>query len=64
MLIGAGLSVKVVSTRLGHKNAAETLNTYAHLFPDDEDNTRRTMEDAFLRRTDDGQAEQGEARRP
>lgn len=32
--IGAGADVKLVQTMLGHKDATETLNTYAHLWPD------------------------------
>jgi len=43
-LIRGGLSVKVVSDRLGHSNAAMTLNTYAHLWPDDEDRTRQAVD--------------------
>ncbi|MEV4215170.1 site-specific integrase [Micromonospora sp. NPDC049662] len=46
-LIRAGLSVKVVSSRLGHGNAAETLNTYSHLWPDDEDRTRQAIDDVL-----------------
>lgn len=44
-LISAGLSVKVVSARLGHANASETLNTYTHLFPDDADRTREAPQE-------------------
>ena len=40
-------SVKVVSDRLGHTNAAMTLNVYSHLFPADEDRTRQAIDDAF-----------------
>lgn len=47
MLIHAGESVKVVSERLGHTNAAMTLGVYAHLFPQTEDRTRRAVDDAF-----------------
>jgi len=47
VLIGAGLSVKVVSELLGHTNAAQTLNTYAHLWPSDDDRARRAL-DAVL----------------
>jgi integrase len=47
LLIEAGESVKVVSERLGHTNAAQTLNTYSHLFPDSEDKTRRAIDGAF-----------------
>ena len=32
--IAAGADVKVVQEMLGHKNASETLDTYAHLWPD------------------------------
>ncbi len=46
-LIGAGQSVKVVSERLGHSNAAMTLNVYAHLWPADDDRSRKAVDDAF-----------------
>jgi integrase len=36
MLIASGSSVKAVQSFLGHQNAAETLDTYSHLWPDDE----------------------------
>lgn len=42
-LIRQGLSVRAVQARLGHKSATETLNTYAHLWPDDEDLTRAAV---------------------
>jgi integrase len=46
-LIAAGESVKVVQARLGHANAAETLDTYAHLWPDDDERTRSAIDDVF-----------------
>jgi Phage integrase family len=46
-LIRAGLNVRVVSERLGHANAAMTLNVYAHLWPDDEGCTRQAIDDVF-----------------
>ena len=46
-LIRAGLSVKVVSDRLGHSNAAMTLNVYSHLWGDDEDRTRSAIDTLF-----------------
>ena len=46
-LIRAGLSVKVVAERLGHANAAMTLNVYAHLWEDDEDRSRQAIDDAL-----------------
>ncbi|WP_241990068.1 MULTISPECIES: tyrosine-type recombinase/integrase [unclassified Streptomyces] len=48
LLIKHGESVKTVSERLGHTNAAMTLNIYTHLGPDSEESgpgplwTRRT----------------------
>ncbi|WP_319463463.1 tyrosine-type recombinase/integrase [Micromonospora sp. RTP1Z1] len=48
-LIRAGLSVKVVSDRLGHANAAQTLGVYAHLWPDDDDRSREAIDAAFRR---------------
>lgn len=47
MLIAGGQSVKVVQKRLGHSSAVETLDTYGHLWPDSEDDTR-TAVDAVL----------------
>lgn len=37
-------SVKVVQSRLGHKDAAETMNTYMHLWPSTEDSTRAAVD--------------------
>jgi len=51
-LIRAGLSVKVVSERLGHSNAAMTLNVYSHLWPDDEDRTRQAIDDMLAAKHD------------
>lgn len=36
MLLSSGESVVAVSKRLGHKDATETLQTYAHVMPDDD----------------------------
>lgn len=36
--------MKVVQDRLGHETAAETLDTYAHLWPDSEDRTREAVD--------------------
>lgn len=47
LLIRHGESVKVVQKRLGHATAAETLDTYSHLWPDSEDRTRDAV-DAVL----------------
>jgi len=47
LLIHAGESVKVVQARLGHKSAVETLDTYGHLWPDDEEGTRAAVDSAL-----------------
>jgi integrase len=46
-LIRQGESVTVVQNRLGHATAKETLDCYAHLWPDSEDRTRSAI-DAVL----------------
>lgn len=46
-LIFKGQSVKVVQGRLGHKSATETLDTYGHLWVDDEDGTRKAIDGLF-----------------
>ncbi len=47
LLIRHGESVKVIQARLGHASAAESLDTYSHLWPDSEDRTRQAV-DAVL----------------
>lgn len=37
LLINSGVNIMEVSRRLGHSNVAETLNTYSHLYPQEED---------------------------
>ena len=44
LLIRHGESVKVVQSRLGHASAAETLDTYSHLWPDSDDRTRQAVD--------------------
>ena len=46
-LISGGCSVKVVQKNLGHRSASETLDIYAHLFPDDEDRSRSAISAQF-----------------
>jgi integrase len=40
LLIRRGESVKTVHARLGHASAAETLDTYWHLWPDSDETGR------------------------
>lgn len=47
LLIRHGESVKTVQRRLGHANAAETLDTYSHLWPDSDDQTRSAVDSAL-----------------
>jgi len=44
LLIRYGESVKIVQARLGHATAAETLDTYSHLWPDSDDRTREAVD--------------------
>ena len=44
LLISKGASVKAVQTMLRHKTATETLNTYAHLWPEDTAIVRRALD--------------------
>ena len=44
VMIEAGSSVKVVQHHLGHAKASTTLDTYAHLWPDSEDTTRKVLD--------------------
>jgi integrase len=46
-LIASGASVKQVQKRLGHATAVITLNTYAHLWPGDDDRTRDVIDSAL-----------------
>lgn len=48
LLIRHGESVKTVQARMGHASATETLDTYAHLWPDSDDRTREAV-DSVLR---------------
>ncbi len=47
LLIRHNESVKVVQKRLGHATAAETLDTYSHLWPDADDRTREAVDAAL-----------------
>jgi len=47
LLIRHGESVKVVQARLGHASAAETLDTYSHLWPDSENRTRAAVDEVL-----------------
>lgn len=47
LLIDAGESVKAVQAQLGHATAAETWDTYGHLFPDQGARARRVLERAW-----------------
>jgi len=44
LLISSGCSVTVVQRRLGHATAEETLDTYSHLWPDDDEKTTHAVD--------------------
>lgn len=47
LLIAKGCSVKAVQKRLGHQSAMETLDTYGHLWPESDDETRQAVDGAL-----------------
>jgi integrase len=51
-LIRHGESVKTLQARLGHAGAAETLDTYSHLWPDSDDRTRAAVDSVLGRIAD------------
>lgn len=52
LLIRYGESVKTVQARLGHASAAETHDTYSHLWPDSDDRTREAIDSVLGSRSD------------
>jgi integrase len=44
LLLRSGVSLKVVSERLGHKDVTTTLKTYAHILPGDQERAAAVME--------------------
>jgi integrase len=53
LLIRYGESVKTVQVRLGHASAAETLDTYSHLWPDSDDRTRAAVDSVLAQSAGD-----------
>lgn len=47
-LIRSGVPIKVVSTRLGHKNSSTTMNTYWHLFKEDEEQALEALPNSSI----------------
>lgn len=52
LLIGSGLDVKVVQTRLRHASAKTTLDTYGHLWPDADESARAAVAKILAARAD------------
>jgi integrase len=50
VLLESGVTVKALSTYLGHSDPGFTLRTYTHLMPDSEANTRRAVDSALAGR--------------
>ena len=47
LLIHRNVHEKVLQVRLGHASAAETMDTYGHLYPDTDQSTRTAIDAAF-----------------
>lgn len=54
LLIGAGLSPRAVADRLGHADPSETLRTYAHLWPSDQQRILDAVEVSYGPGADQG----------
>lgn len=52
MLIASGANIKVVQARLRHASATTTLDTYGHLWPDEDEATRTAVETVLVARAD------------
>lgn len=52
LLIASKCDVKVVQTRMRHKSAMTTLNTYGHLFPDADESARAAVSRVLAARAD------------
>ncbi|RFU22134.1 tyrosine-type recombinase/integrase, partial [Geodermatophilus marinus] len=52
LLIRHGVSVTTVQARPGHASAAETLDSYSHLWPDSDDRTRAAVDSVLGRAAD------------
>lgn len=64
LLISSGCSVTVVQKRFGHATAQETLDTYSHLWPDDNEKTTYAVDAVLgpaLARNDRGMERSSEA---
>ncbi|SDO75306.1 hypothetical protein SAMN05216259_11263 [Actinacidiphila guanduensis] len=53
--------MKTVSERLGHTNAAMTLNIYTHLWPDSEQRSRAAVDKAYADSPHKGNAQDQQA---
>lgn len=61
LLIADGADVKVVQTRLRHKSATTTLDTYMHLWPDADESTRATITAVLESRAEQRRSREGSA---
>ena len=57
-LIADGCSVVAVQNALGHASATETLGTYSHLWPDDNDKIRTAVDRLWNAGADKGRTSQ------
>lgn len=49
LLINEGINVQEIARRLGHSSTKETLETYAHLYPREEERSIRILDKIFLK---------------
>lgn len=54
LLVSMGFSIKEIQQRLGHEKVETTLNTYAHLYPDTQDELADRLDIRFKGKENDG----------
>jgi integrase len=54
LLVSMGFSIKEIQQRLGHEKVETTLNTYAHLYPDTQDELADRLDVRFKGKENDG----------
>jgi len=52
MLIASGVNIKTVQARMRHATASTTLDIYGHLWPDEDEGTRKVVGEAMVRPAD------------
>jgi integrase len=60
-LLGAGIDIRTVAGRLGHRNASTTLNVYSHFLPEADRDAANALGKLFGTALQSVQDDQGDA---